>query len=106
MKTVANINNTSTKPFRKVEAHQSTPQVEATPKERLHTVEDMKQCCKSVLQWCEAVLQCRKCILQWCEAVLQPCNAQCNGARPIYTTARGFCDGARQNCTEETTNRS
>jgi len=35
-----------------------------------------------------------------CEAVLQPCNAQCNGARPIYTTARGFCNGARRNCTE------
>ncbi len=34
-----------------------------------------------------------------CEAILQPCNAQCNGARPIYTTARGFCNGARQNCT-------
>jgi len=46
----------------------------------------MKQCCKSVLQWCEAILQ--------------PCNAQCNGAGPIYTTARGFCDDARQNCTE------
>ena len=56
----------------------------------LHHGKDMKQCCKSVLQWCEAVLQCRKCILQWCEAILQPCNAQCNGARPIYTTARGF----------------
>ena len=40
METVVNINNTSTKPFRKVEAHQSAPQVEATPKERLHTVEE------------------------------------------------------------------
>ena len=40
METVANINNTRTKPLRKVEAHQSTPQVEATPKERLHTVEE------------------------------------------------------------------
>ena len=40
METVADTNNTRTKPLRKVEAHQSTPQVEATPKERLHTVEE------------------------------------------------------------------
>ncbi len=40
METVANTNNTRTKPLRKVEAHQSTPQVEVTPKERLHTVEE------------------------------------------------------------------
>ncbi len=40
METVANINNTRTNPLRKVEAHQSTPQVEATLKERLHTVEE------------------------------------------------------------------
>ena len=38
METVADTNNTRTKPLRKVEAHQSTPQVEATPQERLHTV--------------------------------------------------------------------
>ncbi len=40
METVANTNNTRTKPLRKVEAHQSTPQVEVTPKERLRTVEE------------------------------------------------------------------
>ena len=40
METAAYINNTRTKPLRKVEAHQSTPQMEATPKERLHTVEE------------------------------------------------------------------
>ena len=65
-----------------------------------HHCKDMKQCCKSVLQWCEAVLQCCKCVMQWCEAILQPCNAQCNDAGLFYTTARGFCNGARQNCTE------
>ena len=53
-----------------------------------HHCKEMKQCCKSVLQWCEAILQ--------------PCNAQCNGARPIYTTARGFCDDARLYCIEKT----
>ncbi len=40
METVADTNNTRTKPLRNVEAHQSTPQVEATPQERLHTVEE------------------------------------------------------------------
>ena len=40
MVTVSYINNTRANPYRKVEAHKSTPQVEATPKERLHTVEE------------------------------------------------------------------
>jgi hypothetical protein len=40
METVTYINNTRTKSLRKVEAHQSTPQVQTTPKERLHTVEE------------------------------------------------------------------
>jgi hypothetical protein len=40
METVTYINNTRTKSLRKVEAHQSTPQVQTTPKERLHSVEE------------------------------------------------------------------
>jgi len=40
METVTYINNTRTKSLRKVEAHQSTPQVQTTPKEQLHTVEE------------------------------------------------------------------
>ncbi len=40
METVAYINTTRTKPLRKVETPQGPQQVQATPKERLHTVEE------------------------------------------------------------------
>lgn len=40
METGAYINNIRTKSLREVEAHQSAPQIQATPKERLRTVEE------------------------------------------------------------------
>ncbi|MBR3412149.1 MAG: hypothetical protein IKG81_05625 [Bacteroidales bacterium] len=33
-------NNTTTKPLRNIEVHHGTPQVQTTPKERLHAVEE------------------------------------------------------------------
>ena len=40
MESLAYVNSTRTKPLRNIEVHRATQQVQATPKERLHTVEE------------------------------------------------------------------
>lgn len=40
MESLAYVNGTGTKSLRNIEVHHGTQQVQATPKERLHTVEE------------------------------------------------------------------
>ena len=40
MESLAYVNSTRTKPLRNMEVHRGTQHVQATPKERLHTVEE------------------------------------------------------------------
>ena len=41
MESLSYVNNTKTKSLQNKEVHQDTQQVQATPKERLHTVEEL-----------------------------------------------------------------